>query len=209
MARGLTSGLSTALDSTSVRPVLLVEMEFSGSTLRISDQDRNISWNSQTWLGNGLLRPIQNIDESAELRGTGAQITLSGADSALLATVLTGSQQSKKGRIWLGALDSSFSIIADPYKVFEGFLDVPEITDSGKGSTIILTYESELTILDRASEIRFTDETQQSFYPGDKGFNFINQAARARPFWGKPSPPPPVARRKVVEAKPKGSKGKK
>jgi hypothetical protein len=201
MSRGITAGLETALAGSSFTPVLFAELEFSSVTYNLSDLDRNIVWNSKTWLGNGLLRPVRGITETSDLTATGCQITLSGVDQTLIGVVLSQSAQSKKGRLWLGCLNSSGAVIADPYLIFEGDLDMPEIIDSGKQSQIVITYESDLMILERSSELRFTQETQRRFYPTDKGFEYVPDMASTKPFWGRAGKPPPVTKAKKKNPK--------
>jgi len=207
MSRGLTTALGNALTSSSFRPILLVEIDFGGSFLRLSDQDRDITWNSVTWLGDGLLRAPRGMNESSDLKQTGAQIVLSGANSAITSLIFNDAEHSSTVKIYFGCLDSSFAVIADPYEIFSGYVDVPEITDDGTSTSLTINCESDLVILERASELRFTHEMQQQFYPGDKAFEYVPQVALARPFWGKAEKPPKKTRRVAkVTSKKGGSK---
>lgn len=188
--RNLTSAMQSAITESIIRPVFLVQLEFGTSiVLRLNDRAADISWNSETWLGNGWLKPIRAFDESSEIRATGCEITLSGTITELLAYSLTDARLSNKGKVWLGLLDSSDTIISDPYQIFVGRLDVPTITTNETEMTLTLAYESELRGLERANEFRFTDQAQKAIYSDDKGFEYVSSVEKWDGYWGKPERP--------------------
>jgi hypothetical protein len=185
VARTLTAGMQTAIAQSTIRPIYFAELEFESQTIRLTSATRDITWDSETWLGNGWLKPLNAIDESAQLRATGCQVILSGLPSSLIAVVLGQSIISKKGTIWLGLLDSSMAIITDPYLIFKGYLDVPEIDDSHEDGTVALNYESDLISLDRPVEYRYSDQAHQALFAGDLGFQYTPQMEDWNGFWGK------------------------
>src|SRR3546814_19533462 len=52
-------------------------------------------------------------------------------------------RQGLPAKLWLGAMDSSGSVIADPYLVFEGLTDVAEIEEGGETETISISAEKD------------------------------------------------------------------
>ena len=64
-------------------------------------------------------------------------------------------------------------LIADPYLLQQGKLDIGIIEDNGETCTIAVTYEGRLIDLERPRESRYTHEDQQRFFPGDKGFDQV------------------------------------
>ena len=82
----------------------------------------------------------------------------------------------------------SYSIMADPFKVFEGRLDTTEIDDEGETSRIALKYESRLIDLDRRRERRYTSEDQHLDFPADRGFEYVPAIQDMPIFWGRFSP---------------------
>lgn len=189
MARGLSGSMQTEAAAVSIRPVFFFECGFDSTTIRLTTHDYNLTWNSQTWLGNNWITAIGNVAESPDLRANNFEVTLTGVPSEIVSLVLADANQSKAGILWLGALDGAGAVIADPIKIFAGKLDVPEIYDSGEESTIVLSFESHLVNLDRPHVRRYTHGIQQQLFPGDRGFLYVRQVANWSGYWGKPEKP--------------------
>lgn len=194
--RTLTVGVQNAIAEAVIRPVYFVRLEFGVSTvLYLTDRGANITWNFQTWLGNGWLQPIKTIEETADVKAVGCEITLNGSIPELITHALSDARLSNRGKVWLGFLDSSGALIADPLLVFSGFLDMPRLESDGGEQTIKLSYENELRGLMRSTEFRYTDQAQQSLFPGDKGFKYCEAMETWDGYWGKPEKPTWLKRR--------------
>lgn len=185
MSRTITAGMQTALAAATVRVCYLVELEFSSATLRLTSNTQNISWNAQTWLGNGILGQVGNVSEVAEIQATGFEVVLGGIDSATLALVLADSNQMLDGIVYLALLDSAEAVIADPFIIAKGKFDTAFVVEAGEGSTIELKYESDLLRRERANEFRYTDQLQQEIFAGDIGFQYTAKIEDWTGFWGK------------------------
>lgn len=185
MSRDGTAGFLSAIAAGSSSPVLLFEAEFASGWLRLWTGIGPISWNSYTWTGAGNLVGVSPMTETADLRAVGITISLSGMPSALISTALGQSRQGKIGRVYLGFLNSSGAIVADPYLSFEGRLDVPTIADQGDSCTISISYESRLIDLDRPRERRYTGEDQRMDHPEDRGFDNVASLQDASIVWGR------------------------
>jgi len=185
--RNLSVGMQTAITQATLRPVFFVSIEFGNSTvLYLNDRSFDISWDSKTWEGNGWLRPIKAIDETSDVKAVGCEITLSGTITQLVSYTLTSARLKNKGKIWLGLLDESNALIADPYQIFSGKLDFPRIDITETEMTVTLAYESDLRGLERANEFRFTDQSQKELFAGDKGFSYVASVEKWDGYWGKP-----------------------
>ncbi len=165
--RDLATDQLAMIVAASKRPVLFYEGEFSGGTLRLWTGVGTISWNSQSWTGAGSLLGIGEIQETTEIRASGTTLSLNGLSTSFISLALAQCRKGLPGRVWLGGLDASNAVIADPYMAFEGRLDVPEITDEGETCNVSVSYESRLILLERPKERRVTHEDQQIDYPGD------------------------------------------
>lgn len=185
MARDLTAGMLSSIAAGTVRPVLFYQGSFSGGTVRLWTGLGSVSWNGQTWLGAGSLLGMSSIQETTEVRAAGLTISLSGMPGSLISLALSQARQGAAGLVYLGFLDSSGAIIADPTLAFSGRLDVPEIVDSGDTCTITISYESRLIDLERARERRYTQEDQRLDYPDDDGFNQVPGLQDAVILWGR------------------------
>ncbi len=186
MTRGIASGLLTALQALVVRPVYLVKMEFTGSDLYLSSTIKNISYDSQTWLGNGLLKSsFDGVHEVGDVQATGVKIKLEAYDAALMSLLLTGLTRSKTASIYIGALDSSHDLVLSPQLIYKGFFDSVAFGESGNASEAIVSYENELITLRNINEFRYTHESQQIYFPGDLCFQYTDLIADWSGFWGK------------------------
>jgi len=198
MSRGISAGLLSALQATVLRPIFFVELEFTSSTLYLCTQSLNVSWNSQTWLGNGFIKePLGDYQESNDGRAIGCRIVLDAYDAALTALLLTGLTQSKRGTVYFGALDSSGAVITDPERVFSGFFDSVEFNENGLSSEAVLRYEKEVLEFKRINEFRYTDQSQQALFSGDRGFEYASSVQDWSGFWGKAARPKKTRRRRV------------
>ena len=187
MARDLSASVQAALDETQVNPILLFEAEFADGYLRLWTGYGDLSWNGYTWTGAGTMGSISPISETDQVQANGIAVSLSGIPSDYVSLILSDVRQGKIGRVYLGFLDNSGNIIANPYMAFEGRLDIPTLEEAGEGAMITITYESRLIDLNRSREIRFTDEEQKRMYPGDKGLEYVAAMQEVTLNWGRSS----------------------
>lgn len=201
MARPLTAGMQAVLRDMVVRPCWLVKIEFTTTTLYLSSRRKDVSWNSQVWLGNGFLRGFEGLNEAKDQVSTSLGIILGGYDAALLSLVLANTSQSLGCEVYFGMINSSDTLIADPYLIYPGDFDSAEINESAEDATITMRYENDLTKARRLNVFRFTHQSQQALFPGDLGFQYVSQTADWKGFWGKLSAPKAMQKKKRNEAK--------
>ncbi len=183
MARSLTAAVITEITSQSVIPILLVKMEFDSADLNVWTGLGNLFFSGDTYLGVGDIGGISPIEESADLRANGVNLSLSGIPSALISTALSEPFQDRPATIWFGLFNSSQSLIADPIQIFKGRMDTMEIQESGENSLINLGIENELVHLERPNERRYTPRDQQLLFPNDKGFQFTSVIQDKKIIW--------------------------
>ena len=184
MSRTITPAVIAELESGQVRPAIFFEAQFSGGFLRLWSGLGPITWNSLTWTGAGNLMGIGAIEESADVVATGTTITLSGIPTDLVSLCLVNARQGLPGKVWVGFMTAAGAVIADPILAFAGRLDVPSIMDGAERCEIQITYESRLIDLNRAREFRYTNESQQLFSAGDKGFEYVSALQDKEVRWG-------------------------
>lgn len=173
--RDVTPAVLAALQAGTVRPVVFFEGQFHNDTVRTWTGERDVDWNGHTWLGRGGFISFGPVEETTGPESTGTSVTLSGVpiEYVTLALSENGARQGQPGKMWLGFLDETGAIIADPSEYFRGRLDVPEIDDAGSSCTITITYESLLVDLMRPRAWRYTDRDQRRIDPDDRGFRFV------------------------------------
>jgi hypothetical protein len=188
MSRTIPAALLTALGQPNVAPFYAVEFDFDTAPVRFwtGYGDRTIKGN--TYIGAGSLIGIGGLEEVADLSAKSATITLSGVPVELVSLALQEPYQNRACRILFGVTD-----VADVIEVFGGFMDVMTIEDSGETSTISLTVESKLVQLERAKELRYTNESQRALFPNDTFFSFVADLQDKEVVWGRSAQAPAVA----------------
>lgn len=174
MSRGLTSGMSAAVIAPVVRPILMVRIETAGSELFVWSGAGDLIYSGNTYSGVGNFGSMSTIQEGTDIKATGITLQLSGIPSALIATALSDIRQSKKSIIYFGLLDiSTGALIADPYIIFSGLTDIPQIDEGSTNSVISLSVENRLIDLELAKDRRWTPEDQAQEDATDIGFEFV------------------------------------
>ena len=183
MARDLSAAFASAAQEEVIRPAVFYEGEFSAGTLRLWTGVGPITWDSKEWTGAGHMLGFSASQETSQVRAVNFTISLSGELSDQISLALAQCRNGLPGRVWLGLFDASGALIADPYKFFEGRLDVPEILDQAVQCTIAVRYESRLIDLEVARVRRYTPEDQAIDYPGDGGFDSVAGLQDRRVIW--------------------------
>lgn len=104
MPRNLDSTLLAAATSNQIAPVLLFEFDFSGGTVRTWTGMGNLIWNSNTYLGTGILLKVGTMGETQDIAATQFEFTLEGVNSTMLSLVMTEQYQGRGARMYLGAV---------------------------------------------------------------------------------------------------------
>lgn len=184
MTRALTSQMVAAFKADACTPILFFHGVFSGGQhLRLWTGLGDITFDSQTWLGNGWFTGISGGDEADDISAQSLTVELSGIPESILGIILNAAQGAL-GEVFIGALDEDGALIPDPYLVFSGKMDTATIKESADGAYIDLTYETRLVDLDRANDFRYTQESQKIFWPNDRGFEYVVAANKITLFWG-------------------------
>jgi len=183
--RDLSTGVQTAIEQAEVAPILLFEGLFLSGYVRIWSGYGDLSYGGDVWTGVGSLGSISAVQETAEIQANGVTVTLSGVPSEFVSLVLSDSQQGKSGKVFIGFMDVNNALIADPYMMFEGKLDIPAILEERETSVVSITYESRLINLQRPRETRYTHEEQQREFAGDLGCEYVAAMKEVTLTWGR------------------------
>lgn len=184
MARNLTAGFIAEATAASNRPIVLFRGDFASSNLTLWNGWGNLSWAAQTWLGNGWFTGMEGGDETTQVEAVDMTIILSGVPQSLISIVLGDQKQGALGAIWIGFLNSSGAIVADPYLWWKGTYSHAEIDYTPDVPQLRLMYDSPLMDLERPREQRWTHDAQQRLFSGDLGFQYVKAAANWHGQWG-------------------------
>lgn len=165
--------------------ILFAELDFESGFVRAHNGIGTITWGGYDWLGVGTFGKVSPVEESAELSQRTLIYTLSGIPPEMISVVLDEYYQGRAARLYIGFVDpTTGQLIADPDLLDQGRMDVSDI-EEGKELTVTITAESRVSAWDRALLRRYTDKDQQSRFPGDKGLEFVPQAATKEINWGR------------------------
>lgn len=198
MARDLTAGLLTETQADSLSPVILAEFEFSGGTVNFFTGFGTLNWDSKAWTGTGYFGGVSAVEETTDTRSTGVKFTLSGMPASVVSIALTQEYQGRAARVWLGAMDDNNRLIADPYKIFVGQMDIMEIMENPDAASITLSAENELVDLERPREFRYTPEDHKTHFSGDTGFDYVAALQDVEVVWGNEKATPTIIPSKEV-----------
>lgn len=185
MARDLTSGFITEIDSSALRPALFASFAYDSGTIYAWTGVGSKVMNGNTYQGLGNLVSVGAVEESQVLKATGIQLSLNGVNSANISLALSEPYQGRRVEIYYAVLDASLNIIADPYLFFAGKMDVMEINDNPQSgsATILMTVENELISLFRARNRYYSAEDQKIVYPNDTGLDYISTIQDVEIVW--------------------------
>jgi len=173
MSRGLSSDMQTALAAGTLFPVLLWYGDFSSGAVRVCTHTQDVVFGGNTFTGLGTIIGIDEIRETGRVEATGAVFRMNGVPSMLVVKALEAEYRRRRCSLYFGLLSSaSGTLIADPIE-FRYLMDQMTINDSGESAEILISAESRLVDLQRARELRHTDECQQSLFPGDRFFEYV------------------------------------
>ena len=180
MTRSTPASLLTALSQPEVLPFYAVEMVFDSAPVRFwtGYGDRTIS--GDTYIGTGNLLSIPGLDEVNDLSAKSVTLQLSGVSSTLVSLALQEPYQRRVCKVYFGTTDTS-----TPIEVFSGLMDVMTIEDGGETSVISLKVESKLIRLEKASNWRYTNESQKSRYSSDTFFAYVSNLQDRDIVWGR------------------------
>ena len=183
MSRDLTTAVQNQLSADELQPFFAVKLNFDSGAVKLWTGYGEITVASETYTGGGQLLDISPIEETVEVAARGASIALNGIDSSLINLALTENYQTRSAKIFFGVL-SSGAVVADPYQLFDGRMDVMSIDDNGETASIVMTAESRLIDLERPKLRRYTSEDQKLTHPNDTGFDFVASLQEKEIAWG-------------------------
>jgi hypothetical protein len=183
MSREVNPSILAALSQSIVEPLLAIELMFDTSPVRFWFGVGDITINGNVYTGSGLLLNISQIEETGDVQAGNVDLMLSGVPTTLIAVALSEPYQGRRATIYFGSLRPTIAVA----EVFTGFMDRMDIDESPETCRISMSIENELVDLERVRVRRFTNNDQQSRFPGDRGLEFIEALQDKEIFWGRAS----------------------
>lgn len=186
MSRTLPSTITNVLDDDVVNPFFAVELDFDNSdVLRLWTGVGTLTFEGHDWTGAGTLLGISAIEETTETAARGADITITGLPSEVLALALSTPYQGRTCKIYFGVSSTSMT------EIFAGYMDQMNVSEEADKGTVQIKVENKLIDLERARIARYTSQYQRSRdisgASDDAGFDFVATMQDQKLAWGRSS----------------------
>jgi len=183
--RDIDPGTLSASQQDLILPVLLAKLEFDSGDVLAHTSLGSIDFGGDTYLGIGQFGGVSSAGEPSDLSRSNLSLTLSNIPGTMGALVLNEYYQGRRATLFLGYLDQTTRhLVGDPAIVYRGRMDTADIDQGGDTFTVTVNIESRFASWDKPVIRRYNNAFQQSAFPGDKGFEFVEQAADKQVVWG-------------------------
>ena len=187
MARSIGSNFSTALNSSQLRPFYAIKINFSSGALLLSTTYSNLIIGGNTYIGSGNILTVSQVLETSDTKSAGIQINLNGLDASILSAGLSDNSSGAVVEVYFGVLTTSGNadtVVDTPYQIFSGFIDAMVLDENGTNSTLKMSVENKMIMLERPTDRRYTNEDQQELFENDVGCEFIASLQNKSIAWG-------------------------
>ena len=171
MSRGInaTTKNSLALDGFSL--CTLVQMDFP-SPVRLTDLGRNITAFSNTFTASSHMLGIGEVSESTEVRVNSMSLELSGVEQTYVSLFLGTDYIDVWVSVWRAVLNSSGTIVGDPFLYFKGVISGYEIKETRETTTISVEVASHWKDFEKLNGRKSNHNSQQLHFAGDLGLEY-------------------------------------
>jgi len=183
----LSSAVKTNLQNFSqadnVDGFIAVEAKFDSDNVRIWTGIGDITVGGNTYTGIGDLLSISGVEDNNELSSNGLSLSLSGMNKEVLDIALTENFQNRIVNVFMGFLTGK-NESAGEFQMYSGRITDMSIADGPRANTITIETENRLVDFTRPTNLRYTAESQQNLFSGDKGLDFVADIQEADINWG-------------------------
>lgn len=189
----LSTAMDTALAGDRVLLFGAVRIDLPGYTLRLLDGSGFATFDGGSFVGIdptfGTLAAISDLTDGAGDEAPAISLTLLPPDDTAAATLASAAMQGSIVTVKVGAINPATGlVIGEPYLVFIGEVDVPELASGASGRS--LEYEV-VSVFERLFDddqgARLVDGFHQSIWPGETGF-FDVTGIEQTIYWGQTPP---------------------
>jgi hypothetical protein len=181
MPRSLSTAIQTQISSTATKTAFLVELNLS-STIRLTDWYSNVTYNSNSYEAGGSFLSVDTTTETGQLQVDEINLGFSNITDEVRSLVQDGSFTDKTVEIYIAYFDEDETIVG-AINFFTGQIRNVSIQESIENSILNMTVASHWANWNLTKGRHYSDESQQSFSTGDKGFEFATQV-KADVRWG-------------------------
>jgi len=175
MARGLTSNVKSELATNQLNPVNLIYLNIAGGQ-RFTDHYKDITYDSNTYSASSLFLGLSNVSESPEVSVDSITVAFTGADQTIVSLLLNNEYMEKEAEIYKGFLNSSQTLISDPFLLFKGRIESFSLEEDANNSTLNISIASHWSDFERIQGRKTNTNSQELYFTGDVGFDYASQS---------------------------------
>ena len=183
MSRAFGAASAAAFIEPNVSILTFVMLDFASGIVRVHNGLGTYTWGGNDWIGVGSLGTVSQLEEGADVSPSGITLTLPALDAVGSGAALYEDYFMRPVEIYIGALSAEDVLLNDPLQMWGGHMDVMSVTAGAENDQVTINCESELAAFDRSSNLKYTTQSQQQFYPGDVFFNFLPKIDGAKIRW--------------------------
>jgi hypothetical protein len=196
---GLSAGLEDVLEGPFARIFECVEIVLNtGATLRLLAGSGLVTFSSKTFTGAddtyGVLAGLELSGDGVGNESQSLRLVITPPSNSAGAILSQPGQQGSTIAYWFGAVDPlTHAVIDEPYLMFSGELDQPKLRVGKSSRSVTLEFVDALDrFFDEDEGIRLNDSFHESVWPGEKGLEFVTEAANRKVPWMQDAPRPAV-----------------
>jgi len=185
MSRDLTSAIKTASQQSRISTCHLLTLYLDAQTIYWCDYSRDVVFEEHNYSHAGSLLEFDGLEETSDVVVNSCTISLSGVDTNNISLVLANLYLDRRVTIHRAFFDSNDELIPDPILIFDGRINRPSIEENPEDGTSVVSVEASNQFADfeRRPGRHTSNDEQQIYYPGDKGFEYATEIDRTLT-WG-------------------------
>jgi len=176
MPRSLSSDLQTQVSSTATKTAFLVELNLS-FTISLTDWYTNVTYDSNSYEAGGSFLQVDATTETGQLQVDEINLGFSNVTDQVRSLVQNGAFTDKTVDVYLAYFNADETIVG-AINYFTGQIRSVSISETIDSSILTMTVASHWANWNLTKGRHFSDESQQSFSSGDKGFEFATQVKK-------------------------------
>jgi hypothetical protein len=173
MPRSLSTALQTQVSSQTTKTAFLVELNLS-STIRLTDWYSDVTYDSNTYQAGGSFLTVGSTTETGQLQVDEIDLGFSNITDQVRSLVQDGAFTDKTVDIYIAYFDVN-EIIVGAINYFTGQIRNVTISEDINQSVLSMTVASHWANWNLTKGRHYSDESQQAFSTGDRGFEFATQ----------------------------------
>lgn len=182
MITGLDPAVAAALSQPGVTALYALRLDLPSGISRMHSGLGELVIGGEIYYGVGTLGTVSAQREQLSTSPTKLNVTLSGIDTSLLATIIREHCVGSLARLYLVVLDASGAPL-NAVLQFKGRIESTPVR-AGKNNAIQLAISNIFEEWRHGLPLRATDESHQRIAPGDRFFRYVTQMTDREIHWG-------------------------